>query len=564
MKKFTFIFAFVALACGFAFSQATFVVATPTANGTSANRLPNGTSGHAYFRGASLVRTTELTNMPVSTTLSSVGFTTSTGATSAVTGSITIYMENTGDVTFNKGTTWSGVTPGMTIVYTGTMSVPASATTVDLPLTTPFIYTGGGIYVAYEWQSAGPYSTGAAVWSSNTDLVSGCISGPSATAFPATCVTSNFRPCMRFGFPNTLTNDVSVDYINTMGDVALVLGAPTVPLSAIVRNNSNVALNNIPVTANMTGANTFANSQTITTLASGATTTVNFGAGWMPLTQGGSTITVSVPADQNNGNNSMNFKNMATCNTGGFAQDPANYTQSVGFNTASGILSTLVQLPVAATVNGCNIAISSNTASVGNIVYGVMLDMAGNILTASTNSLNIAIGDLNTITSFTFATPQAVTAGQTWYVGMAQTANASLGYFPFGAYISGYLNSAYYTNAITGGTLALLTTNLGQFGIQANFAGICGPLGVASVKSSDNNLTVYPNPANSSLFVKLGSVSGKAVVEVYNAIGQVVVSAKEISDITTEINVSNLAKGVYILKVTNGKEVSNTKIVIER
>ena len=562
MKKFTFLFLFVALAFG-SFSQATFVVATPTANGTSANRVPNGTSGHAYFRGANLVRTTELTGIPVSTTLSSVGFTTQTGATSACTGTITIYMENTGDVTFNKGTTWSGVTPGMTVVYTGTMTVPATATTVDLPLTTPFVYTGGGIYTAYEWQSAGPYATTGAIWSSNTDLTSGCISGPSATAFPATCVTSNFRPCMRFGFPNTLTNDVSVDYINTMGNVALVLGVPSIPVSAIVRNNSNTALNNIPVALNMTGANTFANTQTVATLASGATATVNFGTGWMPLAQGGSTITVSVPADQNNGNNAMNFNNNTTCNKGGFAQDPANYTQSVGFNTASGILSTLVQLPVAATVNGCNISISSNTAAVGNIVYGVMLDNAGIILTTSSNSLTIANGDLNTIYTFTFTTPQAVTAGQTWYVGMAQTANASLGYFPFGAYSSGYLNSAYYTNAITGGTVALLTANLGQFGISANFNGICGPLGVASVQSSDNNLSVYPNPANTSVFVKLGSVSDKATVEVYNAIGQVVISSKEINDSSIELNVANLAKGVYILKVTNGKEVSNTKIVIE-
>lgn len=562
MKKFTFIFAFVALAFGFTYSQATFVVATPTANGTSANRLPNGTSGHAYFRGASLVRTTELTSMPVSTTLSSVGFTTSTGATTGVTGSITIYMENTGDVTFNKGLAWSGVTPGMTIVYTGTMMVPASATTVDLPLSTPFVYTGGGIYVAYEWQSAGPYSTGAAIWSSNTDLPNGCISGPSATAFPTTCVASGFRPCMRFGFPNALTNDVSVEYINTMGAVAQVLTIPTVPISAIIRNNSNGTLSNIPVSANMTGVNTFANTQTVTSLAAGATATVTFPA-WSPTTAGASTISVTVPSDQNNGNNMRTFNNVVSCNVGGFAQKPANFTQSIGFNTTSGILSTQVQLPVTATVTGVNMAISSNTAAVGNTVYGVMLDNAGTILTTSSNSLTISNGDLNTIYSFTFATPQAVTAAQIWYIGMAQPANATLGYFPFGAYSSGYLNSAYYTNAITGGTVALLTTNLGQFGIEAVFGGVCGPMGVASVKSSDSNLSVYPNPANTSLFVKLGSVSDKATVEVYNAIGQVVISAKEINDASAELNVSNLVKGVYILKVTNGKEVSNTKIVIE-
>lgn len=44
------------------------------------------------LEGASLVLTSELTAIPVSTTLSSIGFTTTAGATSAVTGTITIYL----------------------------------------------------------------------------------------------------------------------------------------------------------------------------------------------------------------------------------------------------------------------------------------------------------------------------------------------------------------------------------------------------------------------------------------------------------------------------------------
>jgi len=548
------------------FGQATFILNAPVNDGsTSGNRFPNGTSAHTYFRGASLILATELSSIPVSTTLSSIGFTNTTGATTAVTGTITIYMQNTTDMSFLKGTTWSGVTPGMTAVYVGTITIPNTITAFDIPLTTPFAFTNGGLYVAYDFQSAGPFSTGACIWASNsTGLVNGCISGPSSSAPPTTCSASSFRPCMRLGYPNSLTNDVSVDYVNTMGDVALALSIPTIPLSAIVKNVSSGPLSNIPVTANMTGANTFANTQTITSLAAGASTTVNFGSGWMPLTQGASTITVSVPADQNNANNSMSFSNMATCNTGGFAQDPASYLQSVGFGTLSGILSTSVQLPTSANVTGVSMAISSNTANVGNNVYGVMLDNTGNILTTSINTLNIANGDLNTIRSFTFTTPQNVTAAQVWYIGMAQTPNTVLGYYPYGAYTSPYLNSAYFTNAITGGALSLLTANLGQFGIKAEFGGICGPLGVKSIPSSDNNLTVYPNPASTTLNVKLGSVSDKATVTVYNAIGQIMIASQEITNNATEINVSALAKGVYILKVSNGKEVSNTKFVIER
>ncbi len=563
MKKFTLIIATVAASIGFSFGQATFVVSTPTANGTSANRLPNGTSGHAFFRGASLVRTAELAAIPVSTTLTSIGFITTTGATTPVTGSITIYAQNTGDATFLKGTTWSGVTPGMTIIYTGTMTVPAAITSVDVNLTTPFVYLGSGMYVAYEWQSAGPYSTGAAVWASNTDLAGGCISGPSATAFPTTCASSGFRPCMRFGYPNTLTNDVSIESINALGNVAMTLGLP-VPVSAIVRNNSNGPLTNVSVSANMTGANAYTDNQNVASIAAGATATVNF-ALWTPLAMGANTLNVSVPSDQNNVNNNKGFNTMVTCNTAGNNENPVNYTQSIGFNTASGILSTPMQAPIATTVTGVNVAISTNTSAVGNTVYGVILDNVGTILATSTNSLTISAGDFNTVRSFSFSPAVAVAASQLVHLGMAQPANTTLGYFPFGAYNNAYLNTSYFTNAIGGGTLAILATNLGQFGIEANFLGTCGPLGINNaVVSSDNNVTVYPNPASTTLNVKLGSVTDKATVTVYNAIGQIVIASQEVNDNATEINVSTLAKGVYILKVSNGKEVSNTKFVIER
>jgi hypothetical protein len=560
MKKFTFIFAFIAIAFGFSYGQATFIATTPSNNATSSFRLPNGTSNAAYFRGASLVLTSELTAIPVSTTLTTIGFTTTTGANTAVTGSITIYLQNTGDGTFNKGTTWSGVTPGMTTVYTGTITIPTGASTTDVTLTTPFVFLGSGMYVAYDFVSAGPFATTGAVWASNsTGLVGGCISGTSASASPTSCVTSSFRPCVRFGYPNALTNDVSVDLIYGLGSVSMVLGGST-SHSAIIRNNSNGPLSNINVNLNLTGVNTFTDMQTVSSLGAGATATVNF-APWTPLALGANTINVSVPSDQNNTNNSKNFLNMVTCYTGGYNENPAIYNTSVGFNTGSGIIATQVQLPVTATVTGANLAISSNTAAPGNNIYAALLDNTGLIL-ATSNTLNISSGDLNTIKTFTFASPVALTAGQIWHIGMAQTPNATLGYFPVAAYSSPMIPVTYNTAALTGGTLTPLVTNLGIFGFEANFMGTC-VLGVNSVVSGDNSLLVYPNPANSSVFVKLNSVSDKATVEVYNTIGQIVISSKEINNNSTEINVSALAKGVYILKITNGKEVGNVKIVVE-
>lgn len=182
--------------------------------------------------------------------------------------------------------------------------------------------------------SSGPFATTGAVWASNnTGLTGGCMSATSATAAPATGVTSSFRPCVRFGYPNSLTNDVSIESINTLGNVAMTLGLP-VPVSAIIRNNSAGTLSNVSVSANMTGANAYTDNQNVASIAAGATATVNFNL-WTPLAMGANTLNVSVPSDQNNGNNNKGFNTMVTCNTTGNNENPVNYTQSVGFNTAS-------------------------------------------------------------------------------------------------------------------------------------------------------------------------------------------------------------------------------------
>jgi hypothetical protein len=560
MKKITLVCALVVMAFS-AFSQATFIVTTPTNNGTSSFRLPNGTSAAAYFNGATLVRSTELTMIPMSTTISSIGFTTTTGASSANTGTINIYLQNSGDMTFNKGTTWSGVTPGMTLVYTGTMTVPTSASVVDLPLTTPFVYLGNSVYVAYEWISTGGYATSGAIWASNTALTNGCISGTSASAPPTTCVTSSFRPCVRFGYANSVTNDISVEVVYGLGSVPIFMTGPFT-YEAIVRNNSVGALTNVPVSLNISGANTFAATQTVASIAAGATATVSFNS-WSPLAQGAQTVNVSIPSDQNNANNSKDFLATVTCSVGGYNENPKPFTTSVGFNTGSGIIATQVQLATQETITAVYLAISSNSASVGNNIYGAIVDNTGMII-GTTNTLNITSGDLNTKPAFTFTAPVVVTAGQIWHIGMAQTQNSVTGYYPVAAYSVPMItpNIMYSTTALTGGTLTPLTTNLGVFGFEPVFMATCGPMGVTSISPVDG-LMIYPNPANTAVNVKLNSVSGKATVSVYNALGQLVIAEKEVNGDSAEINVSTLTKGVYIVKVTNGKEVSNTKIVVE-
>ena len=67
-------------------------------------------------------------------------------------------------------------------------------------------------------------------------------------------------------------------------------------------------------------------------------------------------------------------------------------------------------------------------------------------------------------------TPTTLAPG-TYYIGIAQPANATLGYFPLAAASSPFMTSTIYvTSFLTGGSIFASTTNLGYFGIDGVFA----------------------------------------------------------------------------------------------
>lgn len=83
---------------------------------------------------------------------------------------------------------------------------------------------------------------------------------------------------------------------------------------------------------------------------------------------------------------------------------------------------------------------------------------------------------------------------------------------------------------------------------------------VASVdKVFSSKISVYPNPAND--FIKISTNEEITGVEIYNLIGKKVISASSLSD--NRIDTSNLAKGIYVLKVMSNDLVGSRKIIIE-
>jgi hypothetical protein len=85
--------------------------------------------------------------------------------------------------------------------------------------------------------------------------------------------------------------------------------------------------------------------------------------------------------------------------------------------------------------------------------------------------------------------------------------------------------------------------------------------GVLSRNSFDaiSGLKIYPNPVKNLLNITSDSFEAKTVA-IYNVLGKVVLSEKVTN---APVNVANLAKGVYVVKVTEEGKTATRKLVIE-
>lgn len=80
---------------------------------------------------------------------------------------------------------------------------------------------------------------------------------------------------------------------------------------------------------------------------------------------------------------------------------------------------------------------------------------------------------------------------------------------------------------------------------------------LASLSAIDifsNKLNIYPNPIQDKVYIQ-GFIHKDSLIEVYNLVGQKIVSQKVKSGLSQEIDVQFLPKGTYIIKVIdiNGK-----------
>lgn len=281
--------------------------------------------------------------------------------------------------------------------------------------------------------------------------------------------------------------DASV-LLYTLGKLPIGFGTPHI-IKAVVKNNGVTALNGRTISLSVTGANTFSNSKTID-LPVGKTDTVSFDA-FSPTNVGGNTITVTIPNDDVNTNNSSTYYQLVTTNEMSYA-DTAKNKGLIGYNTGSGLLLCKYKPNGTALVSAVKIYIGGGSSIIGNKVYAVVLNSAGTIVGKS-DSLPVSAADTSTYKTYLIPASPSFT-NEEFYVGLAQTATPFTGYFPVGYQAELPIKkNQYYTAPIAGGVAPTQNNGVGRFMIDAVFSAGAVPLDFLSFTGKLNNENVGLN-----------------------------------------------------------------------
>jgi hypothetical protein len=218
-------------------------------------------------------------------------------------------------------------------------------------------------------------------------------------------------------------NDASVEVVYTMGTIAIPASNPHV-VTARITNQGTTSFSNLVVTMNVTGANTFTNTQTIFLLPAGTSVTVSF-TGYSPANTGVNTVTVSIPTDNNNSNNIQVVTQNVNTSSFNYAYLAPTVSNGAGFNSNTGEVA--VKFNAGSSIGITQVKTYFNTAGAGYRIKiydatgagstpGTLLYTSGNLVTAT------GVSTINLGTTITLA--------GTFFVSLEQTTttNFSMGY----------------------------------------------------------------------------------------------------------------------------------------
>ena len=162
--------------------------------------------------------------------------------------------------------------------------------------------------------------------------------------------------------------------------------------------------------------------------------------------------------------------------------------------------------------------------------------------------------------SFDYRWVLAGGAAMTVLVKDGATGGSDLGTFTLNTTVDTWFNGSFSFTAPTGVTTARIIFFKANGNRPLRIDNISITIdNTASVKDlAQFNFRSYPNPANN--YIKLSAAKSINKIEVYNLLGQEVLN-KDINSKNTEVNISSLSKGVYLVKAFIEDTVGTYKVI---
>ena len=201
-------------------AQSDYTTVISGASTSSNGRAPQGSK--VVCRSVWIITAAEMTaaGFAAGSTINGLGCNYASAQNAATSGNFVAYMENTSDATNTKSTTWATAISTMTPVSNSTISIPAAVGTFDVSFSggTPFTYTGGGLYIAFDYQNlAGTLATTPNVAWCDATLAGGLLGAMSTTTtLPTTLTASAFRPETRLGIPVSCAKPTNLNATSTL------------------------------------------------------------------------------------------------------------------------------------------------------------------------------------------------------------------------------------------------------------------------------------------------------------------------------------------------------------
>lgn len=507
----------------------------PDGSYTYTTRIPGNTYG--YQRTEYLILASEIaaSGFSAGLTIDAIMYKVYSAGVGTLTGTLKVYMKNTNDNSYTLGTNWS--LNGFTQVCNNTsFKVPIEEGEYTIPFVggSQFVYTGGGVYVAWEFSSNEQIGTTPLIGCCNVSTTYYCCANRSNGFLSLNLTPTNLRPATKF-VNESLVDIAEITNIYAPEKLALIYGMPATIGVRVVNNSSASSTFDVDLSIKdqTNSIILYSNSQTVTDLNAGQSTIVYFPG--ISLTTAEivniNATTSVIPNENFTGNNTKSCQASVNANTMGYSL--ASSTANVYTAWPSGIMCSKFFMNTSGVVSGANLLISNTSDAVGTSIYAVLLNSAGTIV-AQSQSYSIQYSDLSTYKHFEFEGSPTFT-NENYYVGMAQPSGFSYNQ-PLGAFAENPRRpGTFYKGSINGGLLTEIGSGENiKFGIEAvvTFSSLC------PVPYALNATVITTNSAN------LKWTAGAFESSWEYAFGVAPFTAPSGTGIVTNSNLNNLISGL--------------------